>query len=70
MLQKIINVFWNNCVVMWCGHYDSFLCTENGRRINNQPLNVAYNVAISWSENEYNWMNNNCATFANEYDRK
>ncbi|CAF1343188.1 unnamed protein product [Adineta ricciae] len=62
--------FWNNCVVMWCGHYDSFLCTEKARCISNQPLNVAYNVAITWSSNGYNWMNDNCATFANDYDRR
>ncbi|CAF1215727.1 unnamed protein product [Adineta ricciae] len=62
--------FWNNCVVMWCGHYDSFLCTERARRISNQPLNVAYNMAITWSSNGYNLMNDNCATFANDYDRR
>ena len=61
--------FWNHCIVFWCGYYDSYLCKENGRSVGNVPLIRAYNIAMKWNGNGYNWMNDNCATFANEIDR-
>jgi hypothetical protein len=59
--------FINHCVVMWCGYYATYLCKERYRSMNRSTtLDTVYNIVMGWRENGYNWLNDNCATFANE----
>ena len=62
--------FWNRHVVMWCGYYASYVDVEKQRRISSRPLISAYNVAMKWKNNGYDLLDDNCATFANEFDDK
>jgi hypothetical protein len=59
--------FINNCVVMWCGYYATYLCKERYRPMNSMAtLDTVYNIAMGWRANGYNLANDNCATFANQ----
>jgi hypothetical protein len=59
--------FINNCVAIWCGYYATYLYREQYRRMNSSAtLDTVYNIVMKWTENGYNWANDNCATFANQ----
>lgn len=59
--------FINHCVVMWCGRYATYLCKEQSRLMKpSATLDSVYDIVMGWTENGYNWANDNCATFANQ----
>jgi hypothetical protein len=64
--------FHNEGVVMWCGIYETFL---NGYEKSFSSLNQTYtltsihDIVMSWYDNKYSLIHNNCGYFANQFSR-